>query len=1594
MDIHRQNFVHSTFTKFSVSVLFCVFSLVLAPFAQASVYLPGETLEPDCAPGASNCGVLPIGDANTGAGAPALVSPDTGALYLDTVGGTFFAYDGSAWVTVSGGAGLTSLNGQTGTTQTFAIGTSGTDVSFASAANVHTLNIPDASALNRGLVTTGTQLFAGAKTFGDGLTIIGDYARPMGTDFATTGVQNDVDLGTGSFFRYTGVSEATITGFAGGVDGQMVRITNASSSNLTIRHQNTSSVAANRIIIETGLDAVIPPNSTFDMQYDSGASRWRVAVLPTTASLDFAQGGNSFGAIATIGTTDAYALDLITGGATRFALAAGASTLTGTGSTTLTSTGALALSSAAASTIGITTGTTGTLTIDTGTTGAINFGNGANSKIITIGNTSGTTALNLNSGSSGISLGGNTTITGSNAFTTGTGITTINSTGITLAGNSTVINMTGTGTLSLNTTTNRAITTGTGLFTVGGDNNVDGSLTIAGNLITPHGVDFTTTGTVNNANFGIGALIRYTGASPVAFTGILAGTDGQLLTLMNAAGANTITLKNEDAGSSTDNRIITGTLGDLVLPEDTTVMLQYEIYNGYGHWHVLSPPSNVANILTTGFIQGGNSFGATEVLGSDDFYGLNLQTGGVNALTLDTSGNGNLTGDLTVTGGDISTPAVTAMNLKTGTTGVLTLDSGTTGDVNLGTGANAKIITIGNNVGATALHLDAGSGGINIDGNVTFTDGNSFSSGSGAFSVIGNFITPKGTDYSSTGTQNNVNFGSGMLFRFTGGAPATVTGIAGGTDGRQIRITNVSSSNIVLTNQDSGSLAANRIATANGESATIGTNGSISLQYDSGSLRWRVTALPVEAVAIVAGGNSFNTALNVGTTDGYPLNLITNNVTALSLDTSGNANLTGDLTVTGGDVLSAATVALNVTSGSTGVLTLDSGTTGAVNLGTGANAKTVTVGNTTTSTTLNLQSGTGGISLQVAGTGAIGNVQIGVGSGSATPDLFVLDLKNNSSADPVGGTNGASYYNTTSSKFRCYEGGGWKDCDTTGGTTTLQSAYTAGPGITTGSSADFALTLTSGNFTATGTGAVLLTPTAASSFTSADALTFTAGATSTWGTTAGDLKLQVAGTGTTAYVQIGAGSTGSATPDLLVLDTKSAVSGSGDPSGGTPGASYYNIASSKFRCYEGVAWKDCDTGGGAGLTSLNGEGGASQTLVIGTTGTDFNIVSGSGTHTFNIPDASVTNRGLVTTGAQTLAGNKTFSNDLLVNGLTTLGNATGDSVTVNGSTVTFAGNSTVIDMTGTGILSLNTVTNRAISTGTGLFTTGGGATINGDLTYTGALINTRGSDFSVTGTQNNLNLGAGTWFRFTGASQITITGIANPVNGKQIRLTNASASSMIFSNQDVSSTDVNRIITTTGGNLVIDPDVTATFQYDSTAQRWRLVILPASSGSVSSFAYIQGGNGFGTAANFGTTDAYALNLKTNGSNALVLDTSGNGNLTGDLTVTGGDIASPSATSLNVTAGTTGVLTLDSGSTGAINLGTGASSKTITIGNTTGTTAVNINAGSNNVTLTAGTTNFQTSTATNDELALTPSTGGGASFTGTLTSTDLTGSAKT
>ena len=84
-------------------------------------------------------------------------------------------------------------------------------------------------------------------------------------------ISNDADV-----FRISTDASRNITGIAGGWDGRKIKIINVGSFQLNLVHQSGSSDAANRIIMDSSLDANIAANSVVDLIYDGTTSRWRL----------------------------------------------------------------------------------------------------------------------------------------------------------------------------------------------------------------------------------------------------------------------------------------------------------------------------------------------------------------------------------------------------------------------------------------------------------------------------------------------------------------------------------------------------------------------------------------------------------------------------------------------------------------------------------------------------------------------------------------------------------------------------------------------------------------------------------------------------------------------------------------------------------------------------------------------------------------------------------------------------------------------------------------------------------------------------------------------------------------------------------------------------------------------------------------------------------------------------------------------------------------------------------------------------------------------------------------------------------------------
>nr|BFD59098.1 hypothetical protein CKG001_12050 [Bdellovibrio sp. CKG001] len=147
---------------------------------------------------------------------------DKGKTWFNTSTNQVKYWDGSAAQALGiSGAGLTSLNGQTGSAQTFATpGTAGTVPAWSSSANSHTLNIPLASAtgVQAGLISkVEFDIFNAKQPAGSYMTALtgdvtatgpGSSAATIAANAVTTGKIADGTI-LGTDLNYTGVNTAT-----------------------------------------------------------------------------------------------------------------------------------------------------------------------------------------------------------------------------------------------------------------------------------------------------------------------------------------------------------------------------------------------------------------------------------------------------------------------------------------------------------------------------------------------------------------------------------------------------------------------------------------------------------------------------------------------------------------------------------------------------------------------------------------------------------------------------------------------------------------------------------------------------------------------------------------------------------------------------------------------------------------------------------------------------------------------------------------------------------------------------------------------------------------------------------------------------------------------------------------------------------------------------------------------------------------------------------------------------------------------------------------------------------------------------------------
>lgn len=109
----------------------------------------------------------------------------------------------------------------------------------------------------------------------------GSYEDTSINHTLASGANNDVSP-TGwagaNMVRLDSPAAASITGLVAvtSVDRRMKKLYNVGSYNITLKHQDTGSTAANRLIIPGATDLVLAPDDVVDVSYDLTTARWRV----------------------------------------------------------------------------------------------------------------------------------------------------------------------------------------------------------------------------------------------------------------------------------------------------------------------------------------------------------------------------------------------------------------------------------------------------------------------------------------------------------------------------------------------------------------------------------------------------------------------------------------------------------------------------------------------------------------------------------------------------------------------------------------------------------------------------------------------------------------------------------------------------------------------------------------------------------------------------------------------------------------------------------------------------------------------------------------------------------------------------------------------------------------------------------------------------------------------------------------------------------------------------------------------------------------------------------------------------------------------
>ncbi|MBS1972393.1 MAG: hypothetical protein JSU04_18960 [Bdellovibrionales bacterium] len=821
-------------------------------------------------------------------------SSTAGQVWYD--GGVIKYYDGSAVKTLgTSGGGILSFNGLTGSTQTLAVNTTGTDPAFTSTGTTHTLNIPLAgnAGANAGLISNTDYLFLKsrqANTLGAGQVWVGNASGFAEAMTLSNDISSITSAGAVTVTRTTTGQSNKILGLDGSGVGTMAGLALVNSGAVTLQASTASNSytlklpataptgtqimqvdatgtlswiptpslslpalsqgkiwignAANGLQAQTiGGDATIDSSGVLSLKNTGTAGTYfKVATdaqgrvtsgsallsadvvsalgfTPTAGTTAYVNGGNLFGAAATIGLNDNYALGFKTNGAIQMTIASGGNVGIGTTAPAYTldlgsKTDAIRLPSGADA--ARPTNAAGLIRYNT-TSNVVEYNNGSgwNSVQPSLGYTPVNKAGDVMNGDLSMAAGkyiglGSTSTAGTVAGqmwydaglikywdgsatktlgVAGAGITSFN--GATVNTQTLAIGSTGNlPSWSSNTSTgthtlNIPMASASGTVTAGLLSNADyvsmmgkqSSVLASGQLWVGNASGAAEARTLSGDVFSV------SNAGLVTIDKTTTGASNKILSLDGSGVANVKGL-NVQTGSGSVTLQTAGAFTNyvLTLPNTAGSANQVMATDGAGNLSWVTPLSS-----STGFVNGGNSFAGNATIGLKDNYNLNFATNNTTRMTLTNSGN----------------------------LGIGTTNPGTYKTLIQGT-ANTNILGATDGTAAAAIFIDN-----------TISGGPQVQFGSVTNHHIG-FFTNNGTPTMTLSTGGNVGIGTGIpnyaldmtgrtdAIRLPSGTTAQQPGVAAGlfrynTSNNLVEYTNGSTWNSLVDYGSNQTITGNKI---------------------------------------------------------------------------------------------------------------------------------------------------------------------------------------------------------------------------------------------------------------------------------------------------------------------------------------------------------------------------------------------------------------------------------------------------------------------------------------------------------------------------------------------------------------------------------------------------------------------------------------------------------------------------------------------------------------------------------------------------------------------------------------------------------------